>query len=181
MAYNHYKALQGQESKYPLLIDGKMVELGVSKIGELIKEKLTKSKAIMSIFEQFEVDPQRLSELEITIEPLDKKYAETDLQTMKLNPSLFENGKFFEEQFFVVAHEIVHWLSRVAENEAYMNDPEEVLGFVSSVAYELGEGTDIDIIWNRVYPKINWHFHNEADSRKVMERMFEKAVKIISN
>jgi len=179
MAYNQYKAIQEKEQSYPVVMQGKGVSLPASKIVALIKEKLKQSKSVQHIFSQFEVDPERLEELTITIEPLDKKYAETDLDSMKLNPSLFEGGNFFEEQFFIIAHEIVHWLSRVREDDAYMNDPEEVLGFVSSIAYELGEGTDIDTIWNRIYPKINWHFHNESDAREFMEGMLEKAIKII--
>jgi len=174
----HSKPL-AQEKKYPVDVDGKVVELSESKIGELIKKKLKESRAILQMLKQFEISPDRLDKLTITIEPLDKKYAETDLETMKLNTTLFEEGRFFRDHFFVVCHELTHWCCREKENDAMLNDPEEVAGFCASIAYEIEQGSDIDEIYNKVYPKINWHFHNESDAREFFENMLEKALKML--
>jgi len=154
--------------------------LSTKRIGLLIKEKMRKSRSLMAMFEDFEVDPQRLDDLKIIITNLDSKYAETDGETMKLDPSLFQDSNFFEDKFFIVAHEIVHWLSRVKEQDAYFNDPEEVMGFVASIAYEIEQHGDFDVVWNKVYPKISWHFSNESDAREFFMNMTEKAKKFLN-
>jgi len=151
-----------------------------NRIGLLIKQKIRESKALMAMFEDFEVNPQRLDDLQIIITNLEGKYAETDGETMKLDPSLFQDTNFFEDKFFIVAHELIHYLSRAKEEEAYFNDPEEVLGFVSSIAYEIEQGSHPDEIYNKIYPKISWHFHNESDAREFFTNMVEKAVKMIN-
>lgn len=152
-----------------------------AQIAGAIKEKLLSTPSIIKLFEQFEVSPERLQDLQIQIVPLEKKYAETDDRSMKLNNALFEAGweAFLRDHFFIVAHEIVHWLSRTKEQESYFHDPEEVLGFVSSIAYEMANGTDPDEIWNKVYPKVSWHFHNETDAREFFKNMVEKAQKLL--
>ena len=180
MAYNHFKAMEENQQKYPVNINGQLIELSEGKIGELIKEKLKNSRSMQRIFEQFEVSPGRLDNLTITIEPLEGRYAETDLETMKLNPTLFEGGRFFEEQFFVICHELIHFLSRCKESDATYNDPEETLGMVSSIAYELEQDTPMDEIWNKLWSKISWHFNDERDAREFMKRLFEKAMKMVN-
>jgi len=165
--------------KYPINVQGKQVAMSVDRIGQLIRSKMRKSRAIMALFESFEVAPEQLDKLQFVITPMEDKHAETDGKTMNLNTSLFENGEFFEKFFFVPAHEVVHWLSRLKEEDSYFNDPEEVLGFVSSVAYELETHGDMDICWNRVYPRIEWHFHNESDSREFFKRMVVKAKELL--
>ncbi len=176
--YNHKTA---SDEKFPLILNGKIMELPAQQIGELIKQKLRSNVAMQKLFNDFEVDGERLKELKITIEDLDDRYAETDLEHMALSPNLFEGGDFFEKNFFVVAHEIVHWLSRIKEEDAYFNDPEETLGFTSSIAYELEQGTDMDIIWNRIYPKIEFHFNDERDAKEFFRRMTIKAKRMLIN
>jgi hypothetical protein len=163
----------------PITINGKKALIPWAKMADLIKQRLRQSTAIMSLFDDFEVSPERLDDLAFQIADLDQKYAETDANRMVLNSFLFDDGKFFDKHFYIVAHEIVHWLSRVREEDAYFNDPEEVLGFVSSIAYEMEHNQDPDIIWNKVYPKIAWHFNNEADARDFFKNMIEKAQNLI--
>ncbi len=167
------------EDQYPVNVKGKKMLLPTTVIGELVKKKMRQSPVIMELFNQFEVSPDRLDELQIVIVPMEDKHAETDNETMKINSSLFQDGTFFREHFFVVAHEIVHFLSRCREEDSYFNDPEETLGFVSAIAYELEQHSDLDIVWNRVYPKIQWHFHNEADAKEFFGRMVEKAKRLM--
>ncbi len=168
------------EAKVPVTLNGRIVEIGFQELNTLIKERLIRTKSIQSLFEQFEVDLSRINDLTIEIGDLDQKYAETDGERMVLNKFLFKGGDFFEEYFFVVAHEIVHWLSRVREHDAYFNDPEEVLGFVSAIAFEMERGKNFDTIWNRIYPKISWHFSDEGDARDFFQRMIEKAYDLIA-
>ncbi len=167
------------EQKYVVSVEGKPAKLSPDQIGELIKQRFKSSRAIMELFDQFEVSPDRLDDLTIIIVDLDKKYAETDGHTMKLSPTLFEGGDFFESNFFVPAHEIIHYLSRIKEQDAYFNDPEETLGFVSSIAYEIEQGKQPDEIYNMIYPKVQWHFHDERDAREFFENMIERAVEIL--
>lgn len=172
----HTAQLQSNpQVQYPVKLNGELYQLNERQIAALIKHKLVKSPTIRKLFDDFDVSPERLSELDIIITKLDQKYAETDLQQMKLDVSLFDDGDFFKHNFFVVAHEIVHWLSRIKEQDSYFNDPEEVLGFVSSVAVELENHEPLSVIWQKIYNKISWHFHNESDAQTFFRRMIEKA------
>lgn len=164
---------------YPVVINGKRMSLSQDRIGDLIRAKLKKSPTIMAILQEFEMSPEQLDNLVIEIVPLEQKYAETDGESMRLNEFLFKED-FFEDYFFVVAHELVHWLSRKKEEESYFSDPEEVLGFTASVAYEIESGSDFDEIYNKVYPKISWHFNEEQDARDFFDNMIEKAQKLRS-
>ena len=166
--------------KYPVIINGREVMLTAGELDTLIKKKLKQLICIQRLFEQFEVSMDRLDNLSIIVVPLDKKYAETDGSTMKLNETLFDGGKFFEEYFFVVCHELVHYLSRAKEEDSYFHDPEEVLGFCTSIAYEIENGSDFDEIWNKIYNKIAFHFNNEENSREFFQNMFIKAKNLLN-
>lgn len=165
--------------RIPLILDGKQVQIETDAIEMLIKRRLLKSQAIRNLFQEFDVDPARIRELRIQIVPLDGIYAETDAKVLKLNTILFEDGSFFDKHFFVVAHEIIHWLSRVRESDSYFNDPEESLGFSASIAYELEQGLDYKSIKEKIFPKIKWHFHNESDADLFFKKLFDKAKKIL--
>lgn len=165
-------------SAYTISIDGRDVSIDEQNMAKVIKEKMKRSRVIQNICEEFEVDPSRIDELQIVITNLDSRYAETDKNTMKLNHSLFQRD-FFENYFFVVVHEIVHWLSRIKEEEAYFNDPEEVLGFVTAMAYELENNQPVEIIWKKIYPKISWHFHDEAQARTFFDKSIQKAQQMV--
>ena len=163
-------------------LHSKQSGLSVEQLEKRIKHKLMHSRTIQKICRDFEIDVERINDIRIEIHDLDDRYAETDVEVMKLNKSLFEDGvqAFFQNKFYIVVHEIVHFLSRIKEADAYFNDPEEVLGFVASVGYEMESGTDFDTMWNRVYPKISWHFHDEADAREFFGNMCEKAKRMLS-
>jgi hypothetical protein len=160
----------------------KHANMSQQQLVKLIKQELLSAPATAKLLKQFEVDPERIQNLRIEFDNLDKKYAETDSEHMVLNINMFRDGweSFKDNYFFVVAHEIVHWLSRVREEDSYFNDPEEVLGFVSSIAYEISQGSHPDEIWNKIYPKVSWHFQNEADAREFFTNMVEKAQKLLS-
>lgn len=176
MTYNHKKA---SEEKYPIQVGGRMLELNSGQIGALIKKKMQGDLAVQKLFEKFEVDLDQLENLKIEIGDLDGRYAETDLKSMVLDKSLFDGGKFWETNWFVVVHELVHWLSRWKEDQAYMNDPEETLGFVGSIATELVRGTDLDALWGKIYPRIEFHFHDESDAREFFMNCIQKAKELL--
>lgn len=163
----------------PIEINGKIVEMPTEQIAEMIRQKLKKQKSVLALCDEFEISIDAIDDLVIEFVPLEKKYAETDATSMRLNIELFKEGKFFEDYFFVVGHELVHHLSRVLENQSYMNDPEEVLGFVLSVAVEMENGADLNTVYNRIYPKISWHFHNESDALKFFENLVERAQRFL--
>lgn len=180
MSWNSKKAQVNQSDQLTITINGQTVAASVQQISQLIKERLRQSPSILSLFDEFDMSIDRLDDLLIEVVPLDKKYAETDSHSIRLNTMLFDTGNFFEDYFFVVSHELVHWLSRKKEEEAYFNDPEEVLGFVASVAYEIENHTDPDVMWNRIYPKISWHFSDERDAREFFVNMIDRAKKLIA-
>lgn len=161
--------------RYDLVVDGKHVGLRPEELVSILRDKLRSSKTVHKIFDRFGVSMDRVKELNIDIVPLEDKYAETDENGIRINESLLSNPNFIQEQFFILPHEIVHWLTRLKEKEAYFNDPEETLGFICSIAYELEATQDLDSVWNKLYNKINWHFNNENDARKFFENMVIKA------
>jgi hypothetical protein len=163
------------EQGYPVSLGGHEVLLSQEQIGLLIKKKLLELRSVRKNLEEFEIDPERLGELQIFIANLEDRYAETDSEKMVLNESLFRGGNFFEDYFFIVPHELIHWMSRIKEEDAYFHDPEEVLGFVCSIAYEMEAGSNIDEIWNKIYNKVSWHFSSESDAAEFFRRMCEKA------
>lgn len=152
-------------------------------MSEIVKQELISVPAIQKLFDQFDVSLDRIKDLRIEIVKLDQKYAETNSEVMRLNVSMFDGGweNFKQKYFFVVAHEIVHWLSRIREEDSYFNDPEEVLGFVASIAYEMSKGSDSDEIWNKVFPKVSFHFNDIADAREFFRNMMDKAKKLLSD
>ena len=173
MAYNHKKE---SEEKYPLQINGKMLQLSGEQMAHLIKKKMKGDRAVQKLCEKFEISLDNFMEnLNIEIGDLNGRYAETDLNGMVLDKSLFDGGRFFEDEWFVILHESVHFCSRLKEDSAYFQDPEETLGFVVGIATELARGTDMDKIYNLIYPRVEFHFHNESDSREFFANCIQKA------
>jgi len=177
MAYNYKKASEG---KYPIQVNGKMMELSGEQIAHVIKKKMREDIAVQKLFAKFEVSIDQLNDLNITIEDLSGRFAETDLDGLVLDKGLFDDGQFFAKNYFICIHELVHYLSRHKEEVAYFNDPEEVLGFIGSVASLLADGSNMDEIWTLVYPKISFHFNSEEDSRKFMVHCIYKAKELLS-
>ena len=175
-SFNFSKPLEG---KIKLNIDGNSVYISTEEFSELVKEKLMSSPSVQKVCQDFEMEADRIKNLRVEIHDLNDNYAETDGNVMKINKLLLEDGNFFDTKFFIVVHEIVHFLSRQKEEDAYFNDPEEVLGFVLSIAYELEQGSDVDVIWNRIYPKVSFHFDDESDARDFFENMLYKAMKLL--
>lgn len=163
----------------PIKVNGRIKNVSEEVIARMIKQQLLDNDAIQKVFADFEVAPERLDELQIEFGDLKGKYAETDLNSMVLDQSLFADGLFFDRYMYVPAHEIIHWLSRIKEQDAYFNDPEETLGFVTAIAFELSRGKDIDDVWNKIYDKIAFHFHNEVDARQFFENMLLKAKSLL--
>lgn len=149
-------------------------------IEQKIKDILIQSKPIQALFQEYSIDLKKIKNLKITITELDSRYAETDSDEMKINKDLFNLGfdNFLKNYFFIIAHEIIHWLTRTKEKEAYFNDPEEVLGFVAAIAYELDTGSTEDEIWNKIYPKVSWHFKSEDEASQFFAKLYNKAKKI---
>lgn len=165
-----------------IIIDnGNLVSLSIDQFNLYIKSHLLKSKLVRKLFHEFDVSLEQLQELKIEICDLDGRYAETDNKCMRLNSSLFRNGRFVQDYMFVVYHEIIHYLTRKKENRAWLNDPEEVWGCIASVGYEIEKGSSIDSIWNTLYPKIKWHFSKDHDAKVFFHRMIQKAQELLSD
>jgi hypothetical protein len=157
--------ISASEPKYQVDIDGSIVFVSLGQLNQIIKEKLSNSPVVHKLFEQFEVDIAKLNDLRIEVDDLDDRYAETDLEKMSLNQSLFDGGHFLQDYFFIVLHEIVHWLSRTKE----------------SVAHEIEQNTNPNEIWNKVYGKVSFHFNNEEDARAFFENIIEKAMDLLNS
>jgi hypothetical protein len=181
MPYNH-KEQQKQDSsqKYPIMLNGEPVQLSEEQIGQVIKQKMAQDPAILKLFKMFGISVKELNELKVEIVDLQKMFAQTDQTKMQLDVGLFKSPDCLGKSFYIIAHEIVHFLTRQKEAQNYMNDPEEMLGFSSSIAYLLMHNDDLDSIYNKIYPKIKWHFHSERDAHNAFMKMVEDARKIIA-
>jgi hypothetical protein len=185
---------QSSTRKLKIIINGEALAASEDTISKIIKQKLVKSKVIRKLFDDFGVSLDKLKDMKITIKPLEDKYAETDADVMKLNESLFDDD-FFEDYFFVCAHEIIHMMARNAtqtdflsefcylseniKDGSYFADKEELGGFISSIAYEIERGVDDNTIYNRIYPKIEWHFHDAKDAQIFFSHIYTKAKKLV--
>lgn len=176
MPYNHKQA---SSEKYPVKLDGRVLSLNSEQVGKLLKKKFTEDVAVLKLFKKFEIDPERLKDLHVEVVDLEGRYAETDDKQMSLDKGLFDGGDFFTANYFVAVHELVHWLSRIKEQDAYFNDPEEVLGFVAAIASELHRHENMDAIWNKIYPKVEFHFNDELAAREFFKRSIEKAYDLL--
>ncbi len=175
MVYNHKTA---SEHKYPLQVNGQLLELSEEQIGHLIKKKLKNSRVVNEIFYDFGVSIDSLDDLIVEIKSLDGIFAETDATTMSLDPSIIKD--ILGKNFFIILHEICgHYTTRKSEERGTFADPEEVFGMLAGCAGMLEEGYDFDEIYNIAWPKIGFHFHDERDGLEMMRRMFEKAKKMV--
>lgn len=188
------------KTHYVLNIDGQKKKLSHEEFSNIVKHKLMNSIAVRKVCKDFDVRPDLIKDIIIEVCDLSEKdrYAETDSECMRINKNLLEDEDFFETKMFIIVHESIHFYSRIREprlntkdnkrdfcsdpdaHDHYLCDIEEILGFVISVAYELERGTSKDVIWTRIYPKIDTHFASESDSREFFQNMFEKAQKILS-
>lgn len=170
---------------YIVDINNEIYDLNEKQISSLIKHRLLNSKTVRKLFDGFNVPIDRLNDLDIVIENLDSKYAESDGSVMRLDESLFEDPNFFKHNFYIICHEIVHFCARNSPNwenntdpDCYFCDDEEVLGFIASIANELESSSSLPEIWSKIYDKIEWHFNKDKDAESFMNRMIEKAKEI---
>jgi len=184
------------ENKYPIDLNGKTYQLSEEQIGDLIKRRMKKSKVIVSAFQKYGLPMDILDQLKVTICPLggEKKYAETDGEIMRLSEEIFRKGNFYSDFFFVPIHEIFHFVNRncekngmkIKERESedfsnFLDDPEEVEGFILSMAYEIESHGDLDLLYNRIYPRLEFHFSSPIYARDCFKKMLEEAIKIYKN
>jgi len=189
--------LKKSSKPYKVKIDGTICSLDDQGISGLIKKKLKSSQAVQKAFKKFEISPDKLDNLDIIIEDIgDDQYALTDSEKMRLNKSVFENGNdFLKDYMFVIAHEIMHFILRLRQkqkgninlpdsiipekptksNHGYFNDEEESLAFCLAIAYELEKGKSLQEIWRLIFPKIEFHFHDEKDAKIFFKRCIKKS------
>jgi len=187
---------------YKIKIQGKVHALSAEQIESLIKSELRKSITFQKLCQHFETDPHILEGLSVEIVSLDQKYAETDDKIMKLNEVLFKNGDFFEKYLFIPFHEIIHFLTRNIEKKtdvpyekwpifrrnadqadkirenSYFEDKEEILGFVSSTMMQI-EREGVNSAWNKVFPKIEWHFQDECKAKNFFIEIINDAKRLL--
>jgi len=163
-------------------INDDIVSLTEQQVSRLIKNFLKANFVVQKVFKQFNLDINNIDKLQILITDLeDDRYAETDDKTLKMNKSLF-NGEEFSEIFAVVFHEIWHFAKRLYEKSgSYFADSEELEAFSISIAAQISNGDSIDVIYNRIFPKIEFHYHDEQKALKVFKDLVEKAQDFLSS
>lgn len=182
MSYNH-KEKSGK--KYPVQIHGKVLQLSEGQIGELIKKRLRNDVAVVKMFRKFELDiDNQLNDLKVHIKPLDGEFARTDEDLLVISDSLFKDttDDWLEKNYFIFVHEIWHYILRnFEEQNGFFGDFEEIEGFILSVASLLAQKKSLDEIFNKVFPKINFHFHNPEKAQSFFFKLIAKAKELLNN
>lgn len=161
-----------------------------SNIEDVIKNQLSKSVAVQKLFARFNFPISLLEKLRIVIDPIKDQdiYAETNIDSCRIRESLFDQGieAFIKNHMYIIAHEIVHFVFRQAEqrdiekqlnpkNFDYFDDPEEIIGMIMSIAYEIEQGSSKQEIVEKVYPKIEFHFKDKQVSERFFKDICDKA------
>lgn len=163
------------------------IKIASLSISNVIKNKIKSSKLVNYLFKLYGTNVNEVDNLAIKIVPLHDKYAETG-KVMKINSSLFDNGLdyFLDNYFFIIVHELIHFLFKekhmttsVQKGQHYFEDSEERKGFIVAIAYELSTGKSEEDVWENIYPKVEWHFHEKEDSETFFEHLIDQANKII--
>lgn len=176
-----YNLKTANQTKYPLILNGKKYHLTQDKIEELIKNWLKKDIAVQKAAKQFNLDlDNTLQKLIIEITNLDGKFALSDGSKMQLDSSLF-NGEDFEDYYFIIVHEIVHVFTRLYEERAYLNDDEEKQGFQLSISSEIARGVDANTIFSRIFPKIEFHFNDPSRAKEFFLSLVDDAKAFLNN
>ncbi len=162
-----------------------------NRLDKEIKRRLMESRSIQKIFALFNVDINKLGALNIVSAEMEDKYAETDAEVLRINDSILEDEDFFDKHFFIIAHEICHFVARNSmigtalfdanpdDDDAYFEDEEEVLGFAISIAYEMERGTNLKEIKDNIFPKISFHFSDQGRAELFFNRLVNKAKEFI--
>lgn len=167
------------KNEHKVIIDGTLQNLTEEQIKDTIKNKLMNSKVVQNLFNKNKVSLDNIKQLNIDFTPLDNEYALTDDKIMKINSELLNDENFFSRFLFVFFHEIVHYCLRLKENRGWLNDPEESLSVIVSIAhyYEIGKSTQD--IWVELFPKIKDHFGKEQDAESFFKRCLIKAKTLV--
>jgi len=184
MAYNYKKMMEEESTKkYPFVMNGKKYKLTENEIGKIIKKTLRKDRAVVKMFDKFKVSLDQLDDLEICIEKLDKMFAQTDSQKMILDEGLFKGDEdWFEKNYVVITHEILHAIYRNHEqNFGYFGDHEEKESFQLSVSSLLAKGESLDSIFNKIFPKIEFHFSDPHKAREFFNYLLLNAKKFLNS
>lgn len=166
-------------------------------VGNIIKSHLVKSKSIQKLFQRLNVPIEKIESLQYKLDPLvdEKIYAETDMHLCRVRQSLFKHGieYFIKNYMYIMAHEIVHFVFRQAQNQSlhdkkplgdeknYFNDPEEIVAFCVSVAYEIEQKKQYKEIFQTIYPKIEFHFNTEDGAKEFFNEIYKKAQRYLSS
>ena len=161
-------------------MNDKLVNLSFEHLVRLLKRKLKSNIVVQNIFRDFNLSLDHLDGLSISIEEIGDRFAESDDKSMKLSKKLIRNSAEFGDIFAVVLHEIWHFAKRLHEKlGGYFGDDEELEAFSVSIAAQLSQGDDLDIIYNRLYPKVEFHYSDPIKAKEVFKKMIEKAYKLL--
>jgi len=69
-----------------------------------------------------------------------------------------------------------HWLTRQEEKHYYFADPEEIMSFALSMAYQLLKGKNKKDLYIIFFPIIIKHFNDEKNAEKLFNALFVKAL-----
>jgi|TARA_Y100000310_G_C20592552_1_gene768842 DNA-directed RNA polymerase beta' subunit len=150
-------------------------------LNEKLKNLIKSNRLFLRLMDQHHVPVEDIdNNLEFKIQKLDGKHAEADAHQIIFNENLFTDNDFFENKLFFFIHEFYHWVRRRSEDRFYFNDPEEVESFALSVAWEILRGRERKDIEKSIYSIVQRHFKNKNKARKMFDKIFSRALKIIS-
>ena len=118
-----------------------------------------------NLFKHFGVDFKEAWRLKFVALPLKGKLAECRDDTIVLDENYLSRHPLVQSMH-LVAHELVHWLTKQKEQQNYFADPEEVDGFDWAIAYQISQGIPWDQIEATFLPLIRPHFNNDLDAKR---------------
>ena len=145
-----------------------------------IKYTLKESPFIQELMSSYDIPLTDIdNNLDIEIKELDGKFAEGNGVKIVIDPKLFDEDDFFENQFHFVVHEIFHWIKRRSEDKFYFNDEEEGQSFVLAIMWELMHGKTKKDVYRSIFPIVAVHFDDSKSAKKTFDEMCEKACKLV--
>ena len=145
-------------------------------VNRKMKYIIRHSPFFIQMFQEKGVPMERIDDnLRFRIKPLKNMHAQANGKFVDLNEVLFSDGKFFPDRVHFCVHELVHWLTRQAEQDQYFRDPEEVEGFVLAISYELSRGQTPQQIYQVFWPIVSDHFEDKLVAKSFFEGLLSRA------
>ena len=153
--------------------------LSEKELEKKIKEAIRSNPFFIVMFREYGVPLSMIDDnLHIKLEKLDDVYAKSKGDTIYVAKRIFDEPDFFQKKMHLIVHELVHWLTRIREEDSYFTDPEEIEAFMYGIAFELHRGVSKEDIMQFFVPIMKKHLDREENAEKMFMAIYQKATGI---